>query len=452
MVQPVKKVMSGWGHYPKETCLTYRPETIKDVKSIVAGEDVSSVIPYGLGRSYGDTSLNKQSGVMVFDQLNHLLDFNEETGILTCEAGVSLADLIDVFIARGYFLPVTPGTTFVTVGGAIANDVHGKNHHVDGCFSEFVHSFELLLASGEVMTCSRTMNSDVFWATVGGIGLTGIILTAQIQLIEVESAYIDVTYEKARNLDEAFEKFVENDTNFKYSVAWIDCLSSGDSLGRSVLMRGDHTKRVDLPEKNKNPYKMPKDLPLKMPINAPSIALNKYTISAFNQIYYSSFKNEQKTEHFSSFFHPLDMIEDWNKLYGKKGFIQYQVVIPKANNPKEAMREILTVLSEEKRASFLAVLKSSGVANKSYLGFMREGYTLALDIPIKNDSVFETIKRLDKIVLAYGGRVYLAKDSTLDEKTFKTMYPQWEQFMKVKHQVDPNNRFSSSMARRIGLV
>lgn len=444
--------MAGWGNFPKETCLTYRPETIKDVKSIVAEGNVSSIIPYGLGRSYGDTPLNKNSGVMVFDQLNHLLDFNEGTGILTCEAGVSLADLIDVFLPRGYFLPVTPGTTFVTVGGAIANDVHGKNHHVDGCFSEFVHSFELLLASGDVMICSREENSEVFWATVGGIGLTGIILTAKIQLIEVESAYIDVTYEKARNIDEAFEKFVENDTNFKYSVAWIDCLSSGDSLGRSVLMRGNHTKRIDLPAKIKNPYKLPKDLPLKMPINAPSIALNKYTISAFNQVYYSSFKNEQKMEHYGSFFHPLDIIDDWNKLYGKKGFIQYQAVIPKTNNPKEAMRELLTVLSEEKRASFLAVLKSSGAANNSYLGFMREGYTLALDIPIKNKGVFETIERLDEIVLAYEGRVYLAKDSTLDEKTFKTMYPQWDRFMKVKQQVDPEGRFSSSMARRIGLV
>jgi len=452
MNKPVEKVMTGWGNYPQQVGYVYRPETMQEVKTIVQNQAKDSLIPYGLGRSYGDTALNKYAGILQTDGLNHMLSFNEETGILTCEAGVTLAEIIDVFLPRGYYLPVTPGTTYVTVGGAIANDVHGKNHHVDGCFSEFVEAFDLLLASGDVITSSRTENKDAFWATISGIGLTGIILTATMRLIRVNSSYIDVTYEKAKNLDEAFEKFIENDANFKYSVAWIDCLSSGDSLGRSVLMRGDHAQVDQLPKKVRNPYHMGSQLHAKMPMNAPSLALNRYSIAAFNELYYRSFKNERKIVHQHSFFHPLDAIDDWNKLYGKHGFIQYQAVLPSDQNPKEGMRQLLTQLSKEKRASFLAVLKSSGPANKGYLTFMKKGYTLALDIPIKDGSIFETVKKLDDIVLAHGGRVYLAKDSTLDEQTFKQMYPDWETFMETKYKLDPDNHFSSSMARRIGLV
>lgn len=452
MVQSVKKIMAGWGNYPKQTGYVYRPETEQDVISLIKNRSKGSLIPYGLGRSYGDTALNHQADVMKTDLLSHMTAFNEETGLLTCEAGVSLAEIIDHFLPRGFYLPVTPGTTYVTVGGAIANDVHGKNHHVDGCFSEFVQSFDLLLASGEIITCSRTENQDAFWATVSGIGLTGVILRATIQLMQVDSAYIDVTYEKAKNLDQAFDKFIENDANFKYSVAWIDCLSSGDSLGRSVLMRGEHARVDQLPKKVKDPYHMGSNLHVKMPINAPSIALNRYTIAAFNELYYRSFKDEKKIVHHHSFFHPLDAIDDWNKMYGKKGFIQYQAVLPADQNPKEGMRKLLTQLSKEKRASFLAVLKSSGEANNGYLTFMKKGYTLALDIPIKDGSIFDTVKTLDQIVLEHGGRVYLAKDSTLDEDTFKQMYPNWEQFMQTKHKLDPDNHFSSSMARRLGLV
>ncbi|MGY0691325.1 FAD-binding protein [Virgibacillus sp. FSP13] len=452
MVKPMKKVISGWGNFPRESCFVYQPETSRDIQAILKEDNAHSQIAYGLGRSYGDTALNKDAAVIRFDKLNHMLAFNEETRTLTCEAGVSLADIIDVFLPRGYFLPVTPGTKFVTVGGAIANDVHGKNHHVDGCFSEFVVCFDLLLASGEVITCSRDQHSEVFWATVGGIGLTGIILQATIQLIPVESSYIKATYEKAKNLDEAFDKFSENDANFKYSVAWIDCLSSGDSLGRSVLMRGEHANKLDLPAKIHDPFPNSRKLHLKMPINAPSFALNYWSISAFNNLYYASYKDETKIVDQTSFFHPLDAITDWNKLYGKNGFVQYQAVFPKANQPKEGIRKLLERLSSEKRSSFLAVLKSSGQANNGLLSFPMEGYTLALDIPIKNNSLFSFLKELDDIVLAHGGRVYLAKDSTINPETFRSMYPNWKKFMEVKQQLDPDGRFSSSMSRRLGLT
>ncbi len=444
--------MAGWGKFPIESCYVYRPETMDDLRIALGDDAVDSQIVYGLGRSYGDTPLNKDAGVIRFDQFNHMLGFDEESCVLTCEAGVSLDEIINVFLPRGYFLPVTPGTKYVTVGGAIANDVHGKNHHVDGSFSEFVLSFELMLASGEVVTCSREENSELFWATVGGIGLTGIILRASILLAPVETSYIKATYERARNLDEAFEKFVENDHNYKYSVAWIDCLSSGDKLGRSVLMRGEHARVSDLTSKIREPLVSPRKLQLMMPVNAPSFALNYWTISTFNQLYYSMYKDSNKIVDVTSYFHPLDAIDDWNKLYGKKGFVQYQAVFPKVNNPKEGIRKMIERLSSEKRSSFLAVLKSSGPANEGMLSFPMEGYTLALDIPIKDDGLFVMLKDLDELVLSYGGRVYLAKDSTISPETFRAMYPRWEEFMKVKNEVDPEGRFSSSMARRIGLM
>jgi len=451
MAKPVKKVMAGWGNFPKETCYVYRPETAGDLKQLLADQN-SSYIAYGLGRSYGDTPLNKEAGIVLFDKFKHMLSFDEKTGILNCEAGVSLNEIIRLFLPRGYFPGVTPGTKFVTIGGAIANDVHGKNHHIDGCFSEYVLGFDLLLASGEVIACSRTENPEAFWATIGGIGLTGMILRATIQLIPVKTSYIQATYEKASNLDEAFRLFQENDASYKYSVAWIDCLSTGDSLGKSILMRGRHAEPEELPANITEPFKPDKASNLKMPVNAPSFALNYWSISAFNKLYYASYKNETKIVDSTSFFHPLDAIGDWNKMYGKNGFIQYQAVFPKANDPKAGIRKLLERLSAEKCSSFLAVLKSSGQENNGLLSFPMEGYTLALDIPIKHDSLFAFLKELDEIVLAYGGRVYLAKDATIDPETFKVMYPRWEAFSKVKAELDPNGLFSSSMSRRIGLT
>lgn len=449
VAKAIKKEMSGWANYPKETGNVYQPETLADIQNALDQE--GHHIVYGLGRSYGDTALNQNGGMIRFDKRNHMLTFDEDTRLLTCQAGVSLADIIDVFLPRGFFLPVSPGTKLITVGGAIANDVHGKNHHVDGCFSEFVLSFDLLLASGNVITCSRTQNVDAFWATVGGIGLTGIILRATIELISIETSYIKATYEKAENLDAAFEKFIENDTQYRYSVAWIDCLSTGNSLGRSVLMRGEHAKRSDLPSNIHKPIRDTGKRHIKVPFHAPSFALNYWSISAFNNVYYASFKNETKIVDQTAFFHPLDSIDDWNKLYGKRGFLQYQAVFPKDNQPKAGIRKLLECLSSEKRSSFLAVLKSTGKANNGMLSFPMEGYSLALDMPIKQGT-FHFLKELDEIVLAHGGRVYLAKDAAISQETFRQMYPNWEQFVDEKYKLDPQGKFQSSMSRRLGLT
>ena len=238
MIRSVKQELAGWGKYPQQEAHVFRPEKNRDLMEIIGHGGRVNYISRGLGRSYGDTALNKNEGVILHQRLNRFLSFDSETGVLECEAGVSFADIIEVFLPRGYFLPVTPGTKYVTVGGAIANDIHGKNHHRDGSISDHILEFRLLTAQGEILTCSREENADVFWATIGGIGLTGIILTAKMKLYPVESAYIEVDYKKASNLDHALELLAETDDQYQHSVAWIDCISKGSSMGRSVLMLG----------------------------------------------------------------------------------------------------------------------------------------------------------------------------------------------------------------------
>jgi decaprenylphospho-beta-D-ribofuranose 2-oxidase len=442
----------GWGKYPIQKAHLYRPERENEITDIVRSNSETSYISRGLGRSYGDSSLNKQGGVILNTHLNKFISFDPETGVLEAEAGVPLKDILDIFVLKGFFLPVTPGTKYVTLGGAIANDIHGKNHHKDGNISAYIDQFSLLLASGETVNCSRGENSEIFWATIGGIGLTGIILTARITLIPVESAYIEVHYDKAKNLNEAFELFYEGDDDYQYSVAWIDCLASGNSLGRSVLMRGNHASAATLPKKITNPLNLKEKNKLNVPFNLPSFVLNPFSIGLFNTLYYSSYQDDTtKIVGYDSFFYPLDSILNWNRAYGKKGFVQYQVVFP-AETSKEALRELLKKLSEKKVSSFLAVLKSFSEGNPAPLSFPFKGHTLALDIPIKDHSIFILLKDLDQFVIEQGGRTYLAKDAVLSPESVRKMYPELPTFLDVKRQVDPNNVFSSSMARRLGMA
>ncbi|MBN6187009.1 FAD-binding oxidoreductase [Aneurinibacillus sp. BA2021] len=449
MVKPLKTTLAGWGNYPKEEAFLFRPDRGRDIEEILRSGQQSNYIAFGMGRSYGDTPLNKQGGVLLTTQLNRFLSFDEATGILECEAGVTFEDIIHTFLPRGYFLPVTPGTKYVTLGGAIANDVHGKNHHIDGCISTFILDFHLLLASGETMYCSREHNPDVFWATIGGIGLTGIILRARIQLEKVESAYYDVLYEKAPNIEKALELFAESDDKYKFSVAWIDCLGRGRSLGRSVLMRGNYAPASSLPS-GTAPLALKQGLKLAIPFDFPSFALNNASIKSFNTLYYGIHKNVQKTVYFDSFFYPLDSIYKWNRMYGKKGFVQYQAVFPPEG--REGLIQMLERLSSSNRSSFLAVLKTSGEQNPGLLSFPKKGYTLALDIPIKDESLFPFLHELDELVIRYGGRVYLAKDSELLPEHFAEMYPRLKEFQAIKNRIDPNHVFSSSMARRLHIV
>lgn len=450
MIRSVKQTIAGWGNHPKERAHLFRPEKIKELQDILGSKEYPNYIPRGLGRSYGDTALNKGHGVILQTRLNRFLSFDPQTSILDCEAGVSFEEILEVFMPRGYFLPVTPGTKYVTVGGAIANDVHGKNHHKDGSMADHLLDFTLLTGTGDILQCSREQNSEVFWATIGGIGLTGIILTARIKLVSIDSAYIEVDYKKAGNLVDALELLAATDDQYPYSVAWIDCISTGSSMGRSVLMLGKHAARDRV---SGDPLRVKSKMKLGMPMNIPSFVLNPLSIKAFNFAYYNKFKDQNGVlTDYDSFFYPLDAINDWNRMYGKHGFIQYQVVFPPETS-RAGLTKILDKLSRAGRSSFLAVLKSFGERGEGLLSFPRKGYTLALDIPVRGGAqFFSFIEELDRIVLEHDGVIYLAKDSTMSPDTFRQMYPELDKFREIKSQLDPHRLFSSSMARRLHLV
>ncbi len=435
---------------PKE-CEVYRPERRRDLDAILGETDLPHRIARGVGRSYGDTAVNDGGAVIRMERLNRMIAFDAETGLLHCEAGVSLAEIIEAFLPRGFFLPVTPGTKFVTVGGAIANDVHGKNHHGEGTFSQFVREIALMTANGEVMTCSADEAPEVFWATAGGIGLTGIILSAKVQLQPVESAYIKVDYTRAQNLDAALTTMAESDCNYQYSVAWVDCLAGGASLGRSVLMRGNHAVPDDLdPKQARSPFALKQKRAKTVPIDFPGFALNPLAIKAFNTVFHALHPNANgMVADYDSYFYPLDGIHHWNRMYGKRGFVQYQASLPPDQD--KGMLQLLEKLSRSKRASFLAVLKCFGEANPGLLSHPMRGYTLTLDIPNHN-GLMPFLSELDRIVLDHGGRLYLAKDSATTKEAISVMYPRLDEFREIKERLDPECRFSSTMARRLGIV
>ena len=373
--------------------------------------------------------------------MNHFVDFDEASGELRCDAGISLDDILQIFVPKGWFLHVTPGTKFVSIGGAIAADVHGKNHHFDGCFSEFVKSITLVINDQEIV-CDREQNADLFHATCGGMGLTGTIIEATIQLKPITSAYIDQKTLKAKNLATVLEMF-EQYQDYTYSVAWIDCLSTGENLGRSLLMLGEHAKHGEL-----KPHSNGK---LTMPCNMPSFCLNQYSVQAFNALYYNRITKDEinDTVHYQPFFYPLDGINNWNRMYGKNGFTQYQFVIPK-DAGLEGLTEILNTIAESKQGSFLSVLKVFGKGNNNLLSFPMEGYTLALDFKI-NKKLFALLNQLDQIVQRYNGRLYLVKDARMSEQMFKSGYPNWQQFQQIREKYGTLTQFSSLQSQRIGL-
>ena len=471
-----EELLSGWGNYARETCRVYRPEKLRDAVRIVAdsgdastiarslrifdpieklsdfGSGVTSLIARGLGRAYGDASVNGAGGVVNLLKFNRLLAFDEETGVLECEGGVPLADIVDFSLPRGFFPAVTPGTRFVTVGGAIAADVHGKNHHQDGSFASCLIDFRLLTASGDVLTCSRLRSPHAFWATLGGMGLTGIILDARFRLRPVTSAYVTVDYQRTANLDESLSAFEESDHRYTYSVAWIDCLARGAALGRSVLMRGRHTERDELPaELAQAPLAINPHRRRAVPCYLPGGLLNSWSVKAFNACYYHRHRDRRAIVAYDSFFHPLDAVSNWNRFYGRRGFAQYQAAFPSATS-RRALVRMLETISAAGQASFLAVLKSFGPGNQGLLSFPVEGHTLALDLPNTGAKLTTLLQRLDAIVLDHGGRVYLAKDPRLGRAAFDAMYLKADEFRRVCAALDPRGRFNSSMARRLGLV
>lgn len=445
-----RRLLSGWGRMAPAECAVYRPERLAALARTVAEAGDASLIARGLGRSYGDTAVNGGAGVVDMTRLDRMLDFDESTGTLSCEGGVSLSDILASLLPRGYFPPVTPGTKHVTVGGMIANDVHGKNHHRDGSISRYVERLELLTASGETLVCSPEQNAEVFWATTGGIGLTGIILSARLRLQRVPSAYMVVDYERAHNLEHALALIAASEKGHQYSVAWVDCLARGKRLGRAVIMGGRHAEADELPISRRGaPYAVAAKRVFSVPFNAPGFALNPVSISAFNMLYYARHPNRAGVvTDYETYFYPLDTVEHWNRMYGRAGFTQYQATLPFESGA--GLVKLLERLSVSRRASFLAVLKCFAEAGPGMLSHPMPGYTLTLDIANRR-GLIPFLHELDRILLDHGGRLYLAKDIATTASAFRQMYPRVDEFLAVKGRVDPGNRFSSNQARRLGL-
>lgn len=442
----MKRNITNWGNYPVENADEYQPAFRDQLQALAA--EKKDWIPRGNGRCYGDASLAPT--VITTTKLNRFISFDTLNGILDCESGVTLDQVLEVIVPKGWFLPVTPGTKLITIGGAVGSDVHGKNHHVDGSFSNHIVDMDVILPGGELIVCSPDAHADLFWATCGGMGLTGLIARVKFRLKKIETSYIRQKQIKAANLDEIIRLFEEY-KDYTYSVAWIDCLKKGKGFGRSILMLGEHAQLSDLtPAQQQQPLKVVNKTLFRFPMYLPSIFLNKLSIGIFNFLFY--LKNTRKEINnvvpYEPFFYPLDVIDEWNKMYGRKGFVQYQFVLPL--NQKEGLANILHRITERGFASFLAVLKVFGKQD-TMIGFPMEGFTLALDIPIRN-GLFEFLDEMDKLVLEYGGRIYLSKDARMKAHTFQQSYPRLQEFKQTIQKYNGQQVVHSLLSDRLQLT
>jgi FAD/FMN-containing dehydrogenase len=424
--------------YPKVECNRFAFEQETNLKEIIG--QYNRLIPFGNGRSYGDSALSEN--IIDIKPRNYFIDFDEENGLLHVQAGVLLSEILEHFVHRGWFLKITPGTKLITVGGAIASDVHGKNHHVEGCFSQSLKEFNIMLADGETVLCSKEATPELFNATCGGQGLTGVILDAKILLKKVNSQYIDQTTIKTKNLKETFEAFEEYKDK-PYSVAWIDCLAKGKDIGKCLLMVGDFKDDGNLDYQHKKQKNIP--------FSFPSFALNNWSVKIFNWLYYGKVNKQlsKQTVDIDTFFYPLDAIGHWNRIYGKNGFTQYQFILPKETS-YDGLQDILSTIAASGKGSFLAVLKLYGKANDNWLSFPMEGYSLALDFKIEK-GLFELLDMLDETVLQYKGRIYLTKDVRVSKETFEQGYPHIETFRQYRKENKMDEKFQSLQSKRIGI-
>lgn len=435
------KNYQSWGRYPKidndkQDVYHVYPDSFSFPEPNDSASDTPSFLAYSQGRSYGDVCQNQDGILLDTQHLDHFIEYDREKGILRCEAGVTFENILQLIIPHNWFLPVTPGTKYISVGGAIANDVHGKNHHNAGTFGKHVLKFELLRSNGERLICSPTENEDLFNATIGGLGLTGLINWVEFSLKKIAGTKIEQETIRFNNLKEFYRLSDESDKDWEYTVAWIDCLATGDELGRGLFMRGNHCEST-----KKHKFKSSK---LSVPFNAPGFLLNKYTVNAFNNLYFKKPTKQYSKVDYDPFFYPLDAIANWNRLYGKRGFMQYQCIIPNEHREK-AMTEMLSLISASGQASFLSVLKEFGdITSPGLLSFPRPGITLALDFPNRGQKTLDLLNELDVITLKYTGSVYPAKDARMSAESFAIYYPNWKEF---EQYIDPH--FSSDFRRRI---
>lgn len=444
-----KQKIAGWGNYPMIEAQVSRLRQERELQETARYPEITV---RGLGRSYGDQSIDLKAVVTDTRLLTHFLAFDEERGVLTCQAGVSLAEIITTFAPRGWFPIVNPGTKYVTVGGAIANDIHGKGHHRDGSFARYVISFTIMVADGTILTASREAHEDLFWASFGGLGLLGVILTATLQLERIETTYYVQKAIRVKGLDEMMEALQDYDAHYRYSVAWINPQARGSRLGEGVLTIGNQVSYGDLTTAlQKQPLKLHAPPRLSVPFFLPNFSLNPVTLRVLNQLIYQMQYRAAPIAHYDKFLFPLDFVHQWNRGYGPRGFVQYQFVVPAESG--QAIRKILETIARGKCLPFLNVLKKMGNGSDhlASLSFPQEGFTFAIDFPVTRH-LRELTQVLDKLVLEAGGRIYLGKDALLDQDTFQAMYPNVEDWLLVKQKYDPNNRFTSSIARRLGLL
>jgi decaprenylphospho-beta-D-ribofuranose 2-oxidase len=448
-------LLHGWGRTAPTAATVHRLTEVSQARTLVANAGPRGVIARGLGRSYGDAAQN--AGGVVLDMTSYYsrTDLDAVAGTVTCDAGVSLDALLRVLLPAGWFVPVTPGTRQVTLGGAVAADVHGKNHHRDGSIGRHISSLELLTGDGELRTIGPDRSPELFWATTGGMGLTGVILSVTLQLMPVETSWVLVDTERAPDLDAVLTGLRAADERFPYTVAWVDCLSRGRSLGRGVLTSGSHAPVAALPRRAQaHPREfgggLSDALPSVPPVFPPGL-LRRETAMLFNELWFRKAprRRTDEVQRIGAFFHPLDAIHDWNRLYGPRGFLQYQLVVPDGAEP--ILESVIGQLAAAGTPGLLAVLKRFGAANPAPLSFPTAGWTLALDLPAAAPGLASLLDRFDAQVADAGGRVYLAKDSRLRPELLAAMYPRLDEWRDVRAKADPHDVFRSDLARRLAL-
>lgn len=437
--------IKGWSGFPEWEAKFFLPETINQIQEKIKNEN--NLIARGNGRSYGDSSISRENTISML-KFNKIISFNDKSGELIAESGIILKDLIDKYLPLGWFPYVTPGSKQVTLGGMISANVHGKNHHKDGSFSKYINWIDLICSDGNIKRCSKSENQDLFNWTIGGMGLTGIIIKASIKLKKIETSWIKKKTLVAKNLDEAIDIFEKN-MHYTYTVAWIDSLKKGSSAGRSIIFLGEHARIKDLERTNLKPFpELNNKLKKSIPFYFPNWFLNKFLVKIFNSLFFfiNKKKNTEVLEDWNNFFYPLDSIEDWYKIYGKKGFVQYQCVIP-IDKSREGLKELLKSISKSNTGSFLSVLKRFG-EDQTNISFPLEGYTLALDFPL-NKKNLNLFSELDMITLKYGGRFYLAKDSRISSDIYLKSDSRIDDFISFRKKNKILKKFTSEQSTRL---